>query len=223
MTENAFIQEVDDALKQERLETLWKKYGNYVISGAIALVLGTALVTGWNSWNKSQNEKETTRLVEVIKSAEPQGVDFKEMIKNTRPAHKAIAILDAAGSHIEQKEKDKAITLYEELSQDSTAPTVFRDLATIMATRLELSNENIETDKLLSILTPISNDPSNPWYLSALFHKALVHAHGEQDLTKAIQTLNILVQTEDAPPILKEKATALIHVYTLEQDTKGTE
>ncbi len=218
MTENAFIQEVDDALKQERLEKLWKKYGNFIIIAVIALVVGTAAITGWKSWNKRQNEIETKRLVNILETGDFEGKDFLDFLNNTRPGHKAIALLNAAGSSIEREEKEKARSLYISISNDPSIDSVYRDLATIMNVRLGLSDEEVNHTELLPLLEPIVNAPENPWYPTALFHKALLIAHGKKDLKKATDTLNLLLDSDKASPTLKEQARALVHVYTLTQE-----
>ena len=54
--------EVDEALKQERLENIWKKYGGLFISVLIAIILGTAANAGYKYWKKSANIKQTDIL-----------------------------------------------------------------------------------------------------------------------------------------------------------------
>ncbi|HLO79045.1 MAG TPA: tetratricopeptide repeat protein, partial [Magnetospirillum sp.] len=51
------IREVDDELRQERMQLLWKKHGNLAISAAVALVLGVAGWQGWNAWNMKQRSQ----------------------------------------------------------------------------------------------------------------------------------------------------------------------
>ena len=57
--QDVLLREIDEELKQERLHKLWDRYGNYAISGALALVIGVAGIKGWqsydliNGWNRA--------------------------------------------------------------------------------------------------------------------------------------------------------------------------
>ena len=52
------FQEIEEDLKRERVEVLWEKYGNWVIGAAVAIVLATAGIKGWGSYQQSvQSEK----------------------------------------------------------------------------------------------------------------------------------------------------------------------
>jgi len=42
MSDDSFIREVDDELRTERVQNIWKKYGKLLIAGAAAVVIGTA-------------------------------------------------------------------------------------------------------------------------------------------------------------------------------------
>ena len=48
------IQEVEEDVRRERYEQLWKKYGNYVIAAAAVLVLA---VGGWQAWTAYDNNQ----------------------------------------------------------------------------------------------------------------------------------------------------------------------
>ena len=50
------IREVDEELRRENWEILWKKYGKLAVAAAVALVLGTAGVVGWREFDRSQRE-----------------------------------------------------------------------------------------------------------------------------------------------------------------------
>ncbi|MCH7664263.1 MAG: hypothetical protein IH859_10405 [Chloroflexi bacterium] len=43
-TQDSFLREIEEELRQERYAKLWKKYGNYLIAAALAFVLLSAIV-----------------------------------------------------------------------------------------------------------------------------------------------------------------------------------
>ena len=69
------IREVDEELRRENWETLWRKYGKLIIAAALALVLGTAGVVGWREYDRSQREAAGgvfgTVIAEVENSEKP--------------------------------------------------------------------------------------------------------------------------------------------------------
>jgi hypothetical protein len=55
--------EVDDDLKKDRYERLWRDYGKYAIGAAIAVIAATAGWTGWNDHRQRQIGAEGERLM----------------------------------------------------------------------------------------------------------------------------------------------------------------
>ena len=55
-----FIREVDEDLKQEKTEKLWKKFLPYIISVSLGIVFST---TGYVAWdNFSKNNRQPSRI-----------------------------------------------------------------------------------------------------------------------------------------------------------------
>ena len=81
---NELIHEVEESLKQDRLQELWKKYSGYLIAGIITIVLVTALSTGWNSWNASINISNTNLLLEALEQ-ENKPAAIADVMQNFRP------------------------------------------------------------------------------------------------------------------------------------------
>ncbi len=69
-----FINEVNQELHDERIVGLWKSYGRYIIAGAVAIVLGTAGVTGYNSYKHNTAKTEALRFETAIKNESTQAL-----------------------------------------------------------------------------------------------------------------------------------------------------
>ncbi len=48
------FREIDEELRHDRFEKLWREYGRYVIAGAVVVVLAVAGVSGWRQYQESQ-------------------------------------------------------------------------------------------------------------------------------------------------------------------------
>ncbi|MEM7191349.1 MAG: tetratricopeptide repeat protein, partial [Pseudomonadota bacterium] len=54
MSDNSFIREVDDAVRQERYKALWDRYGIYVVGLALALIIGAVSYNAWVYYEESR-------------------------------------------------------------------------------------------------------------------------------------------------------------------------
>ncbi len=59
---DAFIREVDEELRHERLLRLWKRFGPYLIALAVLIVLGTAAKVGYDRWRDKRMAEEADRF-----------------------------------------------------------------------------------------------------------------------------------------------------------------
>lgn len=63
------FREVDEDLRREKAEALWKKYGSYVLIVVLAIVLGTAGRVGWKNYREAQLAETATRYQAVLEQA----------------------------------------------------------------------------------------------------------------------------------------------------------
>ena len=56
MSDESLFREVDEEVRAERFQKLWKQYGAYVAGAAIGVVLAVAGIKGWQYWQIQQAE-----------------------------------------------------------------------------------------------------------------------------------------------------------------------
>ena len=56
------FQEVEEDVRRERYEQIWKKYGNYIIAAAAVVVLAVAGYQAWQRYDLSQRQQVSDRL-----------------------------------------------------------------------------------------------------------------------------------------------------------------
>ena len=120
--------EVDEALKQEKMQKLWAEYGSTVILAAVLLVLSTAAATGYKSWDARRDGQETARLIDALEGETPIA-DLEKISRDTRSGHKAVALLTAAGLHTEKGEFSQAAALYKQIFETGKGPADLLDLS----------------------------------------------------------------------------------------------
>ncbi|GJL85480.1 MAG: hypothetical protein DHS20C02_12550 [Micavibrio sp.] len=208
--------EVDEALKQERLEKLWADYGKWIIAAIVAIILGTAASSTYRSWNESVQIKQTNAVLEAL-DAEDMPAALTQASENVRPGLRGIALLTAAGTLISEDKPDEALALYEKAADDSAIPAELRDLAIIMSVRLGADKKDAQEkkDTFLSRLQSVSSNAKSPWRFHAHLESAVILAHFSQAYKAAQAELDIILETPQLPETLYNKARALKHVYAL--------
>ena len=215
----SLIIEIEEAIKQEKLENLWKNYGSFLIGGALFIVLATAAFVGWRSYNDNKNAEKTKILIAAM-DADDQAKSLADIMPELSGGTEFVALFTAAGLMIGDGNHTGALELYRKGSQDKTLPHIFRDLATYMAVQLEWSDsEKPDSDKLLAELAPLWQDESNPWRWHARLQTAMILAQDKHDYQGAREQLTQVMLQDGVPPTLSEKAKSLDHIYYLLQQT----
>ncbi|MEK9645475.1 MAG: tetratricopeptide repeat protein, partial [Alphaproteobacteria bacterium] len=80
------FREVDEELRQDRVEKLWKQYGKFVIAAAVLIVLGAA------GWKFFLNQERDARIAEGAKFA-----DAAALLESGKTAEAATAFATLAG------------------------------------------------------------------------------------------------------------------------------
>lgn len=110
-----------------------------------------------------------------------------------------------AQRHLESGDTEQAKTVYEAVAQKGSKN--YRDLALIMVSRL--SPDTSPKDTLKSI------KKRSIWYPHAALEIAAYEA-SNNNYEAALETLNTIIKTDAAPESLKQKASALEHLYTIQ-------
>lgn len=219
------IRELEESVKQDRLNKLWKDYGSYVIGGAIIIVLATAFFSFYGSYTAKQNA-HNTRLMLEARESENAAEKLTAIAEGLKPGQRSLALLMAAGRYVEDGAYDKAVRAYKDIEESGGIPELYRELGTVLAVKAEwgFAEEKPEPSQLLSRLKPVMTNMKSPWRWHALVQAALITAHDQQDYEQARKYLEPVMEQPDLPPSLIERAKALDHIYSLkqaEQDSSG--
>lgn len=168
-TQDSFLREIDEELRQERYAKLWKKYGNHLIAAALALVLSVAGYQGWRTYdvkNRMEQAERFSAAQKLAASGETAAAAeaFAALADDAGGGYELLASLRAAAARAETGDKTGAIALYRQLSGDSGYDPVYRDLAVVMEALLII--DDAEAEAIRSRLAPLMAD-DNPWRHSA--------------------------------------------------------
>ena len=205
--------EIDEDVRRERYEQLWKRYGNYVIGAALLLVLGTAGAVGWREYSDRQNKAQALRFLNAMEQAQKGDeagarAGFAALADDAGAGYATLARLQEAGLLAKSGDAAGAAKIYEQIAEDSRVDRVFREFATIL-----LAQDSIATGdpaKLTSMLTPLMGD-KGPWRHSATELSALL-AQRTGDKAKAKELYTKLADDLSAPQGMRARATEMLAI-----------
>lgn len=213
------LREVDEAMRVEKFNRLWKEHGPILVIAAVGLILGTAAWSGWNTYKTHQNREATTTLLTALESPKPLDA-LAALTKDDQSSNKSILLMTAAAHALEAKKLDEAAGYYDQVIADKGISPLFRDLATVQKVNLslDLKNETSAAD-LTKQIDPVANNKDSPWQGQALFTRAIVKAHKGQDIKGALADLQAITARNELPASLRNRAQALIDVYQLKEQS----
>lgn len=208
--QNAFIREVDDAVKVGRAAEFWHRWKHY-ITAAVALVLATAVIKNAYDERRERVVLDQAQRFERIMgnpsiSDEGRILELSEFVKTAEHGYRDIAYFDIHALQVGKGRSEDAIKTLETVI-GTASDDAFRNLAVI---KLALTREYTDTgegmEKSVRLLSKIK--PSHPFGHSALVTLAMLHIR-RGDLAKADEELDRLLAAEDAPQSIRSQAESL--------------
>lgn len=164
----AFMREVDDAVRQDQLTTFWQRYGRILI---VLLVVGLAAFGGWLYWQHHQktqseavSEQMDTLLDTAVGGGTPDAKQLDALTKASQPGYRASALLVQAGVAARKGDAKAAIAAYRAIAADDSLDQPYRDLALIRQTSLEF--DSLKPQQVVDRLKPLAVEGA-PWFGSA--------------------------------------------------------
>jgi hypothetical protein len=199
------FQEVEEDVRRERYEQLWKKYGNHMLVAAVVLVLGVAGYQVWQNYDLSQRQKVSDQFREAAQSAQSGNApkaeaDFSALAKDAPSGYATLAKFHLAAAYLAQGKRDPAVALLRELmgsSDELISSTARLRLAWIMA-------DASPKAEIVSQLQPLMATDS-PWRFAASEVIAYIDLK-DGARAQAVDEYQKLAQEAEAPASLRQRA-----------------
>lgn len=208
--QNALIREVDEDLRQERLERLWKEYGKFVIAACVIVVAGVGGNQAWKSWQAKQLDRDSTTFqsaLETLTAGQPK--EAEQILENfsgdAAAGYKDLGRLTAAAALAQSGDKKSAIASYDSLAKDDATDPTIAKLAGLYAALAAVGVEDHAA--VVARLQPYSDDKS--WRYIAAEIEALSAQAGGDD-TAAVEAYKRIADASDAPAGIRRRATQMI-------------
>lgn len=223
---DAFLREVDDALREDQVFTALQRYGKPVGALIVAGLLGLA---GWLWYDNHSNTlageqgEVLTKALDQLEARNLKGAaeEMAPLAKGAGDGYGATAKLLEAGILAEQGKADEAAKAFAAVASDSDAPQAYRDLAAIR--EVALTFDKIGPDKAIERLKPLAV-PGNAWFASAgeIVGTAYLK-QGKNDLAGALFAQ--IAKDKTAPDSLRRRArqmAGLLGVDAVEEPGETT-
>lgn len=199
------IREIEDELQADKLAALWKNFQTPIIVGVAALVLGTAGLSFWNSYQNKQHEMQTAALI--------QALDNKDISKalSEIPAAQKSSISDLmTAAALAKTDMPKAIALYADIETNSSLPRIVRERATLDKLWLQLRDpKQIKIDEAMKQLGDIRASKKSTFVAEANFLSGFLAQTIQKNDADARRFYKAVSDDMTAPDSLRNRALSL--------------
>lgn len=209
------FREVDEELKQERYEKLWRSYGKYVIVGAVVVV---AAVAGWKAWESYQTDqryaegKRFAAAVELMqdgKSGEASAA-FSALAADAGSGYGILARFYQASLVAKGGDAAGAIGIYDGIADDGSVPGSMRDLAVVLGAFQALRVPSIDAATIEAKIQPMS--AAGKTYRHIALEILALTAQRAGDMDKARANYRAIVDDAASPPGIRARASQMLNI-----------
>jgi hypothetical protein len=208
---DSFLREVDEAVRQDRYQQLWDKYGVYVLGLAVIVVACVAGYKGWTFWQQKQAQEAGAKFTQALSMEDgADAAKAREMLTALADSgpegYRVLARFQLAAAAAKAGETDKAVADYDALATDSSVDSILRGHATLQAAALRLDKADYaEMERRLKGLI----DAGSAWRFSARELLGL-SAYRLNNMRDAERQFSELVGDQGTPPNLRERADMML-------------
>lgn len=138
MSDDNFIREVNEEIRKERFDALWRSYGPLFIGLAVLIVLATAGYVGYDYWTEGKANQSGDAFSQALELANQGEQDkalaaFEQLEENGYGAYPVLARMRAATVLADKGDFDGAVKGFDEVAANKSVPDSIRDIARLRA------------------------------------------------------------------------------------------
>ncbi len=163
------FREVNEELRQDRLQAFWKKHGWLIVIAAAGIVLGVAGARFHQSWDRAQSAEAGAKFSEAIQLLRDDdrvsGLAVLDgLSQDSYAQYPILARLRKASALVDEGDSRAAVEAFDAVAADEDVDQLLRDLARIRAAFVLVDEAGPgEIKQRLSSLTEVGG----PWRHSA--------------------------------------------------------
>jgi hypothetical protein len=199
------FREVEEDVRRERFEKLWKAYGNYIIAALVLVFVGIGAWQLWDRHEQQERAKVAATFIAAQRITNPQAAAsaFVDIARTAPKGYATIARLSEAAAMFASGQQSSAIDLYKQIAKDDSGSIG-------MIARLRASwalADSASRNELEDLLKPL-NQPGNAWRENA--QEVLAYAdYRAMDVKSAQAKYSALAVDPEAPDALRRRAEVM--------------
>ncbi|MCB9978359.1 MAG: hypothetical protein H6862_01970 [Rhodospirillales bacterium] len=219
------FEEVDEALRRERVAALWGRHKVLIVAALVGVVVATGVYSGWRSWAQTRAEQATSALLAAQKATD-KAAELEAFASAHQGDMRALALFEAADALAAREDFTKARDLYREIADAPHVSKIHRDRARILSARAlaesadkdpSVDPDQAEAKRALVEMDSILAEKDNVWAPQARLAAAILAAYRLNDPARARVYLAGLATggSQDIPVSLQRLAKNIDHVLAL--------
>jgi hypothetical protein len=211
MSDDSFVREVDEAVRQDELKRYWDRYGVYVLAGALLIVATVAGYKGWGYWRAQQAASAGARFVgaqtlEEDGKTEDAVAAFKALASDGPAGYQTLSQFELAAAAAEAGRREEAVKTYDALAADAGVDEILQGFARLQAAALL-----VDTVSLSEMKTRIDElaEGAGPWRNSAREYLGLT-AYREGDNAEAERYFRRILLDPGVPANMRSRAQMML-------------
>ncbi|KAB2847694.1 MAG: tetratricopeptide repeat protein [Hyphomicrobiaceae bacterium] len=212
---DSLVREVDESLRQEKLEQLWKQHSSSIILGAIGIVLAVVawqFYLGWRETRAGEMGNKFQAALEQLAANKNDEAEtaLKELAKGATGGYRTLSKLRLAVLEAQRGKKDEAVKLYDEIAADAQNGGLMRDFARIKSALLRV--DSADFTEMENRLNELRQGQSSYRSMARELYGLSAWKHGK--LADAEKEFQLLVADFNVPQATRTRAEVMLQLVT---------
>jgi hypothetical protein len=209
-TNEAFVREVDEEVRRDRMASIWTRYGRWIVVGFLAALAAFAGYLFWRNYQQTVAGEEGEKLqtaYDALAASNPTAAakPLAELATSRSDGNRALAKFTQADVLLQRDDFKGAAAKFAEISRDDDLAPAFRDLALIRQTVAEY--DTLAPQAVIGRLGPVAV-PGNAYFGSAGELVAAAHLRaGRRD--QAGRLFGQIARDANVPATLRQRAVQM--------------
>ena len=176
----ALLQEVDEAVRKDRLDGIWERFGRWIVAGVLAALIAFGGYLYWGHMQETKRGEDAEQLLaafDKLKAGQPTAAtsELTKIGTDGSDAYRGIAQFQLANIKAEGGDLKAAAALMAKAAADTGLDPSLRDLALIRQTAFEL--DTLKPAVVIARMKPLvdATDPVSSMFPSAAEMSAIAH------------------------------------------------
>lgn len=157
--EEAFLREVDEELRREQIQTMWKRYGRYGLGALLLLLAAFAAFLFWRTQTLENAEAHGEALSAAIADVQAgrktdAGKKLDTLVAEGGAGYRVAALFAKAALAADKGDTKGAAAIYASIAADEGAAQPYRHIALIRQTLIEY--DSLQPQQVIDRLKPLT-------------------------------------------------------------------